>query len=186
LSFDVSAALRRLKAQRISASIGRRPDENLPFVDEVRAGPELMLDTCVYIDVIQGRIPQAAAGLLTTRIVNHSAICLAELTHLFGRLDPKHAATADTLREIHGIIETDIPSHRITAPTTRVLGEAGMLAGLTTRLSGRVKDHALLNDAVLYLHAQELGCVLLTRNVADFDLFQQLLPTAGLLFYRQV
>ncbi|MET0428596.1 MAG: hypothetical protein ABW026_08860 [Microvirga sp.] len=178
--------MRRLKAQRVSASISGRSEENLTFVDEVRAGRELMLDTCVYIDVIQGKIPQAVEGLLTTRIVNHSAICLAELTHLFGRLDPNHEETPATLKEIRGIIENDIPSHRMTAPSTRVLGEAGMLAGLTTRLSGRARDHVLLNDAILYLQAQELGCVVLTRNVADFDLFHQLLPTSELLFYRQV
>jgi len=49
-----------------------------------------MLDTCVYIDVAQGRTSSEVEELLTARISNHSTICLAELTHLFGRLDPSH------------------------------------------------------------------------------------------------
>jgi predicted nucleic acid-binding protein len=186
LSFDLAAALRRIKAQRSSSAVGRRPDEHLPFVpDQIEAGPELMLDTCVYIDVIQGRVPPNVEDLLVARISNHSAICLAELTHLFGRLDPQHPETPNTLKELRGVIEDDIPAHRLTAPSTWVLGEAGMLAGLTMRLTGRFKDQALLNDAVLYLHALERGYIVLTRNLADFDVFRQLVPTGGVLLYRQ-
>jgi hypothetical protein len=184
LSFDLAAALRRIKAQRRSNAAPLPRD--LPFVpDEVDAGPELMLDTCVYIDVLQGKIPQSVADLLVARIANHSAVCLAELTYLFGRLDPQHPETANTLKEVRGVIEEDIPRHRLTAPSTRVLGEAGMLAGLTLRLTGRSKDQALLNDAILYLHALERGCIVLTRNWADFGLFQQLMPTGNVLFYHQ-
>jgi predicted nucleic acid-binding protein len=159
----------------------------LPFVpDQIEAGPELMLDTCVYIDVLQGRIPRSVEDLLVARIANHSAICLAELTYLFGRLDPQHPETSKTLQELRGVIEEDIPRHRLTAPSAHVLGEAGMLAGLTLRLIGRAKDQALLNDAILYLHALERGCIVLTRNWADFGLFHQLMPTGNVLFYRQV
>jgi hypothetical protein len=61
----------------------------------------------------------------------------------------------------------------------------GMLAGLAMRLTGRFKDQALLNEAVLYLHALERGCIVLTRNLADFDVFRQLVPTGGVLLYRQ-
>jgi predicted nucleic acid-binding protein len=186
LSFDLAAALRRIKVQRLSSAVARRNDDDLPFVpDQIEAGPELMLDTCVYIDVMQGRVPQVVDDLLVARISNHSSICLAELTHLFGRLDPKHPETPNTLKELRGVIEDDIPHHRLTAPSTRVLGEAGMLAGLVMRLSGSFKDQARLNDAILYLHALERGCVVLTRNLADFDLFHQLVPTGNVLFYRQ-
>jgi hypothetical protein len=184
LSFDHAATLRRLKAQRLSHAASHSRD--LAFVpDQVEAGLELMLDTCVYIDVLQGKIPQNVADLLVARIANHSAICLAELTYLFGRLDPKHPETSNTLKEVRGVIDGDIPPHRLTAPSTRVFGEAGMLAGLALRLTGRPKDQALLNDAILYLHAHERGCVVLTRNLTDFGLFDQLMPTGNVLFYRQ-
>lgn len=186
MSFDLPAALRRVKAQRISGTLTRRNGDQLPFlIDPIIAGPELMLDTCVYIDILQGTAPQVIEDMLNVRIANHSSICLAELTHLFGRLDPEHPKTSSTLRELRGVIEQDIPVHRLTEPSTRALGEAGILAGLTMRLSGRAKDQALLNDAILYLHAQERGCVVLTRNLADFDLFHQLMPSGRVLFYRQ-
>jgi predicted nucleic acid-binding protein len=185
LSFDLALALRRMKPQRPAGILARRADDELPFVsDQVEAGPELMLDTCVYIDVLQGKAPPVVEDLLVVRISNHSSICLAELTHLFGRLDPQHPDTSETLKELRGVIEQDVPPHRLTAPSTRVLGEAGMLAGLTLRLTGRTKDQALLNDAILYLHALERGCVVLTRNLAEFDVFQQLVPTGSVLFYR--
>lgn len=111
-----------------------------------------MLDTCVYIDVLQGRSPQDVDRLIETRIVNHSTVCLAELTHLFGRLDPAHPGTKGVLRELSGVI-ADIPGHRLSAPSVSAAGEAGMLAGLVARLAdvevGR--GPVLLNDARLYL-----------------------------------
>ena len=42
----------------------------------------------------------------------------------------------------------------------------------------------LLNDALIFLGVRRHGCVLLTRNVADFNLFQQLVPDARAPFYR--
>lgn len=62
-----------------------------------------------------------------------------------------------------------------------------MLAGLVTRLSGGEPGGApaLLNDASLYLQALERGWVVLTRNLRDFDHFDQLLPADRVLFYEQ-
>jgi hypothetical protein len=113
LSFDLAAALRRIKAQRHSGLLARRHDDDLPFVPErIEAGPELMLDTSVYIDVLQEKVLPAVEDLLVVRISNHSSICLAELTHLFSRLDPQHPETPNTIRELRGVIEDDIPHHR--------------------------------------------------------------------------
>jgi hypothetical protein len=124
--------------------------------------------------------------LLAARIVNHATICLAELTHLFGRLDPAHPGTKSVLLEIRGTIE-DIPGHRLASPSPTAIGEAGMLAGLVARLSGadRTEGPALLNDASLYLHALERGWTILTRNIRDFDFLDQLLPAGRVLFYEQ-
>ncbi len=49
-----------------------------------------MLDTSVYLDVLQARTPDAVDDLLRYRVCYHSAVCLAELTHVFGRLDPDY------------------------------------------------------------------------------------------------
>jgi hypothetical protein len=43
-----------------------------------------------------------------------------------------------------------------------------------------------LNDAALYLQAIEQGQTLLTRNVREFDWFDQLLPNNRVLFYRKI
>jgi hypothetical protein len=163
----------------------RRADADLPFVtyQTTLAGRELLLDTSVYVDVLQGRTPTAVDRLLQTRIINHSTVALSELTHLLGALDPAHPRTAGVLRALGQTID-DIPPHRLTPPSTRACGEAGMLAGLATRLTGQPNSMALLNDAQLFLHAAEAGCALLTGNVRDFDWFDQLLPGTGVLLYR--
>ena len=187
LSFDLSAALRRLKPQRRAGALARRNDDDLPYLPEPNdVAREIMLDTCVYIDVLQGVTPPAVEELIAAQRPNHSSICLAELTHLIGRLDPDHPGTTQALNEVKGIIG-EIPLRRLTAPSTRALGEAGMLAGLVARLSGQplAREQALLNDAILDLHAVERGCVVLTRNLREFDLFDQLMPHGRVLFYRR-
>ena len=185
MSFDLARALRRIKPQRAVASIERRERSN--FVSTpISAGPELLIDSCVYVDVLQARAPEAVKTLTTTRIVNHSSVCLGELTHLFGRLDPEDRGTKAALSEIGSMI-ADIPDHRLTAPSATAMAEAGMLAGLVARLNGapRSETPALFNDACLYLHAFERGWVVLTRNVRDFDLFDQLLPAGRVLLYER-
>ena len=152
----------------------------------VAAGAELLLDACVYIDVLQSRTPASVDELLEARIVNHSTVCLAEITHLFGRLDPAHPGTKRVLREIGRTID-DIPHHRLASPSEAAMGEAGMLAGLVSRILGveRSERPHLLNDASLYLQALERGWTVLTRNIRDFDCFDQLLPANRVLFYEQ-
>jgi len=82
LSFDLKRSLRRLKPQQRSSHLNRRPDADLHFVSErVTGGPELLLDTCVYIDIVQGRASERRKNLLAAWLCNHSGIVLAELTH---------------------------------------------------------------------------------------------------------
>ena len=186
LEFDLALSLRRLKPQRIRTAPARRSDADLPFVgDDPGPGHELLLDTCVYIDVLQGRTPDSVDRLLKLRIINHSSVCLSELTHLFGRLDPADPRTSRVLREIARTID-DIPGHRLTTPSVRAAAEAGILAGLMVRLSASTvgRDHAALNDGLIYTHAIERGFVVLTRNFRDFDLFDQLRPAGSVLFYK--
>jgi hypothetical protein len=94
--------------------------------------------------------------------------------------------TGRVLAEISELI-SDMPKHRLTAHSISVQGEAGVLAGLVARLSGNQsgREQALLNDATLYLQAVEQGQTVLTRNVREFDWFDQLLPSDRILFYRQ-
>lgn len=146
-----------------------------------------MLDTCVYIDVLQGRTPIEVDELLQLRTLNHLSVCVAELTHAFGRLDPRHPSTAAALRALTQTIN-DIPPHRLAVPSCNVVIEAGILAGLMFRLGGFAVGQELvaLNDATLYLHAAANGQVVLTRNVRDFDMLHQILPASELMFYDRI
>lgn len=187
MSFDLARALRRIQPQRAVNAICHRPFDALPTVTSpVAAGTDVLLDTCVYVDVSQGRVPASVGALLKTRLVNHSTICLAEMTHLFGRLDPAHTGTTGVLHTIQRVIEA-VPAHRLSSPSDRAMGEAGMLAGLASRLLGIGHSElpSLLNDASLYLQAVERGWTLLTRNTRDFDYFDQLLPANKVLFYQR-
>src|SRR5207237_1330859 len=84
---------------------------------------------------LRGTAPTEIDDLLRYRSVFHSAVCLAELTHAFGRLDPKDPRSKKALGTIAGVVESDIPRHRLFEPDTRTWGEAGMLAGKVLRLA---------------------------------------------------
>jgi hypothetical protein len=117
------------------------------------------------------------------RTVNHLSVCLAELMHVFGRLDPLNPATETALKELARTV-ADIPQHRLA--TAEVI-EAGILAGLLFRLGDlhAGQELAALNDATLYLHALSHGQVILTRNLRAFDLLNQILSDGQVLFYER-
>ena len=48
------------------------------------------------------------------------------------------------------------------------------------------QEVAALNNATIYLHALERGYVVLTRNLRDFDIMNQIVPSGRVLFYRTV
>ena len=188
MSFDLERSLRSLKPQKRTRPLQRRGDHELHWVDdELPIGAPLFLDTSVYLDVLQGRSPTPLDDLLRYRICHHSAVCLAELTHLFGRLNPGHPGTKQVLQVVHATID-EIPGHRLHAPDSTVWGQAGLLAGQMSRLSSLPKgdghERKFLNDALIYLQAGALGARILTGNIRDFDYLNQLAPDIGVLFYR--
>ena len=183
--FDVAAARRwaRLDPRR---TLARRPDAALPFAnDDELAGQPLLLDTCVYIDQMQGRAPALVEQLIDTRQVNHSTVAIQELMHTIGVLDPDDPRTAAVVEAVTGQIQA-MPEHRLFTPDAEVLGRASLLAGILSRLQGYARDARLkaLHDCVLFLQAQKLGFAVLTANLAEFDLLLQLVPAGRVLFYR--
>lgn len=169
-------------------TLERRPDEALSWAaDEPQIGGPLFLDTSVYLDVLQGRSPVEVDTLLTYRLCHHSAVCLSELTHAFGRLDPKLASTKAVLETIAATVE-DIPEHRLHAPDAAIWGQAGVLAGLLFRLSnlpkGEGHERRFVNDAIVFLQARQLGARVLTGNVWDFDFLSQIIPGGRVILYR--
>lgn len=189
MSFDLRQSLRTLKPQKRTDRLTRRPDSELCWAaEEIWVGGALLLDTSVYLDVLRGRSPKSVDELLAMRVCHHSSVCLAELTHIFGRLDPAHTATKAVLRKVSDAIEA-IPRHRLHAPSAATWGMAGMLAGQLVRLSGLPKgeghERRFLNDALICLQARLLGFSVLTGNVRDFDYLNQLVPSARFVVYRQ-
>jgi predicted nucleic acid-binding protein len=188
LSFDLQKAERALKPQARGA-LKARLEAQLRWAEaETKAGLPLLIDTTVYLDALQGRTSAAVDDLLRYRSIFHSAVCLAELTHAFGRLDPARAATKKALAALAGAID-DIPRHRLFAPDTDLWGKAGMLAGKALRLGrippGQGQERKLLNDSLIYLQARKVGAAVLTRNLRDFDLLELLVPSGTVIFYRR-
>ena len=187
MQVDLGRSLRRIRPDRFRGSLARRDDTDLDFAGSAAAfGPKLLLDTCVYVDTLEGSLPPEAESLLRTRTLMHLSVVLGELAHNFGRLDPKHPQTREHLDELAGMIG-DIPLHRIDDNvSTGVLLEAGIVCGLVFRLGGFQpgQEVAALNDATIYLHALERGYTVLTRNIHDFDFMNQIAPAGRVLFYR--
>lgn len=184
-TFDFDAALRWARFDP-GKTLARRPEDSLPFLSNGGSVQgELLLDTCVYIDSIQAKETPAVQALLKDRFSNHSTIALQEMMHVVGRLDPRHPGTANIRKQIEKAIKR-MPEHRVLAPDADVLGRAGLLAGMICRLQGYQKDQRqrALHDCVLYLQAMKLGLTVLTANIIDFDVLQQLLPAGRVLFYR--
>ncbi len=188
MTFDLPGILRSLKPEKRLGPLKRRADADLPWVaDQPIIGGPLFLDTSVYLDVLQGRSPMEVDTLVTHRLCHHSAVCLSELTHAFGRLDPEHASTTAALGTLQATIE-DIPRHRLHAPDTAIWGQAGILAGLLFRLSkspkGQGHERRFVNDAMIFLQARQLGASVLTGNIRDFDYLSQIIPAGRIILYR--
>ena len=179
-----STPARRIRSpMRRRRSRQHRPDRPQP----------LLLDTCVYIDQMQGRAPRLVEQLIDTRQVNHSTVAIQELMRGIGVLDPPDdpRRTVAVVEAVSGQIEA-MPEHRVFAPDAEVLGRAALLAGILSRLQGYARDGKLkelqrLRRVLLPVHRRgmgKLGFAVLTANVAEFDLLLQLVPTGRVLLYR--
>ena len=189
MSFDLRRSEGAIKPQQAGRPLAPRADGELRWADtEPKTGAPLLIDTTVYLDALQGKTPAAVDDLLRYRNVFHSATCLAELTHAFGRLDPAHPSTRRALAAIAGTIE-DIPRHQLFAPDLDTWSKAGMLAGKALRLGrippGQGQERQLLNDSLLFLQARKVGAAILTRNRRDIDVLEQLVPGGAVIFYSR-
>jgi predicted nucleic acid-binding protein len=186
LSSELWRSLRRSKAEKHDRPLRRRPDSELDFLETAEFRPSKVLyDTTVYIDVLQNRFPKTGKLMLRAVEAWHSAVTEAELASGVGLLDPSHPKTRHVIDEIAGVLDQR-PAQRTIAPDAVIWREAGILSGILARLQGFDKGQRrrLTNDALLFVTARRHGCTLLTRNVTDFDLLQQLEPAGRVLFYR--
>lgn len=149
-----------------------------------RPFPKLLLDTTVYIDELQGRLPRDVEISLRLAELWHSTVTEAELTTLAGLLDASNQSARQAIQQVLLSIERR-PPHRVLNPDRDVWREAGILSGLLARLQGygKAEQRRLLNDALIFLSAAKHGCSVLTRNITDFDLLMQIAPTGNAVFY---
>lgn len=176
---------RRLKPEKHRKRLLYRNRSQLRFLSGLKPPiPKLLLDTTVYIDGLQGRLPDYAEVALRVGSLWHSAVTEAELAALAGLLDPTHPDTAEAIAQVARSVDLR-PAHRILTPDRDTWREAGILAGLLARLQGYGKNERrkALNDALIFLTAAQNGCVVLTRNLSEFDLLMQLDPTGQAIFY---
>ncbi len=186
-SSDLRRTLRRLKSLERRANLPYRQRSELPFLANTNRLPKLLLDTTVYIDELQGRLPRDVELALRSASLWHSSVTEAELSALAGLLHPDHPDTAHTVQQVFASIERRA-GHRIVTPDREVWRDAGVLAGLLARLQhyGKVEQRRALNDALIFISAAKAGLTTLTRNIADYDLLTQLAPYGKVLFYDKL
>lgn len=160
----------------------------LPFLGRTSdLPPKLLYDTTVYVDILQGRFPRETELAVRAADAWHSTVTEAELVAPCGFLKPDHPETANAVRQIIATIERR-PAHRTIVPDREIWIQAGVLSGILARLQNyaRTDRRRVLNDALLLATARKHGLTVLTRNTADFDLLQQLEPSARVLFYERL
>lgn len=186
MSFDFSSADRFIKPQK-GRPLQERVAAHLRWVrSEPKTGGPILPDATVYIDTLQGKTPPEVDDLLRYRKIYHSSVCLSELTHIFGRLDPTDSRTKQVLQKLGEAVEK-IPHQSLFEPDADAWGKSGMLAGKLMRLSGvhtgQGDKRKLQNDSLVYLQSRKVGAAVLTRNRRDFDFLNQLVPTGTVIFY---
>jgi predicted nucleic acid-binding protein len=174
----VAQSLRRIKPEKFLKQLKHRDRSQLPFLSATKLPlPQLLLDTTVYVDALQGTLPPEVAVALQVARLWHSTVTEAELAALAGVLDPEHAETAKVISQVAASIDRR-PQHRVLVPD---------LAGLLARLQsyGKSERRRAMNDALIFLSAAKHGCDVLTRNTTDFDLLMQVAPWGRAMFYNR-
>lgn len=170
--------------------------------DPAGFAPELpvMLDTTAYVDQLKGRLPAAIGRFIAGRALLHCSIALQEIAIAIGLMDPGHPDTARHRPPLLQLLE-NIRQRDCVAPSAADWIEAGMLAGILARTQlglARAKgtltpDQAccqrgerrkLLNDALIFLTAQDQGAVLVTANGKDMEVLRRFGRGAQVLLYQ--
>jgi predicted nucleic acid-binding protein len=181
----LDSILRRIKPEKRILPLKPRNASVLAFLGPTQRVPmKLLYDTTVYIDMLQGRFPRDGEIALRTADAWHSTVTDAELCAPIGSLEPQHPGTAQAVKQLVAAIERR-PMHRTIAPDREIWLEAGILVGVLTRLQqySASDRRRVFNDALLFATARKHGLTVLTRNLRDFDLLQQLETSCAVLFY---
>lgn len=183
---DIDRILRRCRSALSAGDLPARSDEDINFFESADVvGERIMLDTCAIIDQLQDRLPTAVEQRILARSVIHSPVVLGELSFLIGRLDHSNKDTKKAVQMIADLLRS-IPEHRVSTLSHEDLVLGNILAGTMSRILNYPKEaqRKARNDGVLAAHASRLGCLLVTRNIVDFDRLSQLDPKLRVAFYR--
>jgi hypothetical protein len=186
---------------RITRSLAARAVAELPRNPAAFARDlPVMLDTNAYVDQLKGKLPAAIGRFIAGRSLRHCSIALQEIAIAIGLMDPAHPDTARHRPPLLHLLEM-IRQRDCVAPSPAAWIEGGMLAGILARTQfglarpkGRLSpDQAccqkgerrrLLNDALIFLTAQEQGAVLVTANRKDMDVLLRFGRGAQVLLYQ--
>ncbi len=196
----VADIVRRHDPGAFTASLARRDDRDLPF--EIATMPPnlpVMLDTNVYIQRLRRRLPMDVLAFIESRPVLHSGVACGELAISAGILDPTHPGTAENRATIMSLLQT-ISDTDVVQPSAAAWAEAGVIAGVLARTQHLVRPkkelspvevccqeglrRKLINDALLFLSADEQRAILVSMNSRDMDLLLRFRPKVYLLLFR--
>lgn len=186
MNLDIGKLLRSTRSARRTFDLPTYNDDDLTFFEDLpEAGEAIILDTCVYIDQLQGRLPAEIEARVLGRSVFHSSLVLSELSFPFGRLDPTDARTEAALDAIEDII-SEIPDRRVLTPSLETKMRGSILAGVMARVLGynEAQRKKGLVDAMIASQASYENLLLVTRNIADYDRLSQLDRKLKVAFYR--
>lgn len=186
MNSSFQGVLHRLKSELFTAPLSYRATDGLPFAKSSgEQVTKLLYDTTVYIDGLHRKFPETLEPWFRVCEDWHSPVTEAELAYACGRLDPRHPDTANTLGAIKEVIENR-PDNRILEVDREIWQEAAVLCGILVRLQQHEKSETsrLLNDALIFFTGLRNDCTVLTRNVRDFDLMLQVVPSGRVLFYQ--
>jgi predicted nucleic acid-binding protein len=179
LTIDLTAGLRRIKAEKQRAQLKPRPATALVSAADVVGDGRatLLLDTNVYIRSAAGALPKSVEKLLDRGLLFHCAVCVAEITTGVANADPARAGWK-ALRDHYTALIASLPPTRLLTPDDETWAQAGLIAGTLARTQNyqRHQRKECLNDALIFLTAARAGLPVLTANRDEFDLIQQLAP----------
>ncbi len=176
MNIDPEAIARRIKPDKQRAQLTIRPGSSLIAAADI-AGTgraRLLFDTNVYIHEAGGKLEAAAQTVVDDCISIHCSVCIAELMVGIGNSDPSHPRWRARRDHYLELVKT-IPNHRLLVPDEAIWAEAGLIAGILSRVQN-FQPHQrkeCLADALIYLVAAKEGVAVLTSNRDEFDLIQQ-------------
>ena len=184
MSFDIDRIVRTFKPEKRTVALTPRPSADLIVGSAAILRRPVMPDATVYVHGGQGRLPPRVVAILQQWPLLHCAVALGEIAHGIGRLDPGHPQTPARRAYLESVLR-QIPQHRVVAPGDDVQVSAGILTGILARIlhlpSGGHRQR--INDVLICLTALKSGAAVLTANIGDFDLVQQLVPSAEIIYY---